>query len=64
MAESSKSYAEDKEAEVKLLERSVEELECTINVLENKVRFCSVIKLHESTTSMITMFNKSQLVLG
>ncbi|XWS54846.1 hypothetical protein CRYUN_Cryun10bG0124600 [Craigia yunnanensis] len=32
-----KTYAEDKEAEVKLLERSVEELECTINVLENKV---------------------------
>ncbi|CAL1372500.1 unnamed protein product [Linum trigynum] len=32
-----KLYAEDKEAEVKLLERSVEGLECTINVLENKV---------------------------
>lgn len=37
MAESRKVYAEDKETEVKLLERSVEELECTINVLENKV---------------------------
>ena len=37
VAESSKIHAEDKEAEVKLLERSVEELECTINVLENKV---------------------------
>ncbi|CAL1389381.1 unnamed protein product [Linum trigynum] len=35
--ECQKIYAEDKEAEVKLLERSVEELECTINVLENKV---------------------------
>ena len=59
MAESRKTYAEDKEAEVKLLERSVEELEYTINVLENKVRFCNVIKMHESTTSIITMFNKS-----
>lgn len=39
MAESRKMYAEDKEAEVKLLERSVEELECTVNVLENKVKF-------------------------
>lgn len=37
MAESRRIYAEDKEEEVKLLERSVEELECTINVLENKV---------------------------
>ena len=60
MAESRKTYAEDKEAEVKLLERSVEELECTINVLENKVRFCTMIKLHESTTSIMMMFNKSQ----
>jgi kinesin family protein 15 len=37
VAESRMIYAEDKEAEVKLLERSVEELECTVNVLENKV---------------------------
>lgn len=33
----SKMYAEQKEEEVKILERSVEELECTINVLEKKV---------------------------
>lgn len=39
IAESRKIYAEEKEAEVKLLERSVEELECTINVLESKVSF-------------------------
>lgn len=37
MAETRKNYAEDKEAEIKLLERSVEELESTVNVLENKV---------------------------
>ncbi|XP_068655925.1 kinesin-like protein KIN-12D isoform X2 [Aristolochia californica] len=37
MAEVSKTYAVDKEEEVKLLEKSVEELECTINILENKV---------------------------
>ena len=37
MAESRNIYAEEKESEVRLLERSVEELECTINVLENKV---------------------------
>jgi len=37
VAETRKIYAEDKEEEVKLLERSVEELESTINVLENKV---------------------------
>lgn len=30
-------YAEQKEEEVKILERSVQELECTINVLEKKV---------------------------
>ena len=30
-------YAEQKEEQVKILERSVEELECTINVLEKKV---------------------------
>lgn len=30
-------YAEQKEEEVKILEHSVEELECTINVLEKKV---------------------------
>ncbi|GLU05130.1 hypothetical protein SLE2022_222460 [Rubroshorea leprosula] len=33
----SKLYAEQKEEEVKILESSVEELECTINVLEKKV---------------------------
>ena len=37
MAEISKVNVEGKEQEVKLLERSVEELECTVNVLENKV---------------------------
>ncbi|PRQ39572.1 putative plus-end-directed kinesin ATPase [Rosa chinensis] len=36
-AERSKMYAEQKEEEVKILENSVEELECTINVLEKKV---------------------------
>ncbi|KAH0993179.1 hypothetical protein GBA52_004662 [Prunus armeniaca] len=36
-SEASKMYAEQKEEEVKILERSVEELECTINVLEKKV---------------------------
>lgn len=37
IAELRKIYADDKEAEVKLLERSVEELERTVDVLENKV---------------------------
>ncbi|XP_075476802.1 kinesin-like protein KIN-12C isoform X2 [Primulina tabacum] len=37
-SEGSKMYAEQKEEEVKILERSVEELECTINVLEKKVQ--------------------------
>lgn len=37
IAEIRKLQVEDKEEEVKLLERSVEELECTVNVLENKV---------------------------
>ncbi|KAK7291739.1 hypothetical protein RIF29_07120 [Crotalaria pallida] len=36
-SESSKLYAEQKEEEVGILERSVEELESTINVLEKKV---------------------------
>ncbi|KAF7836879.1 kinesin-like protein KIN-12C isoform X1 [Senna tora] len=36
-SEASKLYAEQKEEEVKILEHSVEELECTINVLEKKV---------------------------
>ncbi|KAF8392699.1 hypothetical protein HHK36_023048 [Tetracentron sinense] len=36
-SEASKIYAEQKEEEVKILERSIEELECTINVLEKKV---------------------------
>lgn len=37
IAELRKNYADDKEAEVKLLEQSIEELERTVNVLENKV---------------------------
>ncbi|XP_031256347.1 kinesin-like protein KIN-12C [Pistacia vera] len=36
-SEASKIYADQKEEEVKILEHSVEELECTINVLEKKV---------------------------
>ncbi|KAK9289237.1 hypothetical protein L1049_017711 [Liquidambar formosana] len=36
-SEANKIYAEQKEEEVKILERSVEELECTINVMEKKV---------------------------
>ena len=36
-AETSKIYAEEKEEEVKILERSVEELEGTITVLEEEV---------------------------
>ncbi|KAK3007108.1 hypothetical protein RJ639_016177, partial [Escallonia herrerae] len=36
-SEASKMYAEQKEEEVKILERSVEELECTINVMEKKM---------------------------
>ncbi|KAL7178397.1 hypothetical protein ACSBR2_031527 [Camellia fascicularis] len=36
-SEASKVYAEQKEEEVKILEHSVQELECTINVLEKKV---------------------------
>ncbi|XP_065863918.1 kinesin-like protein KIN-12C [Euphorbia lathyris] len=36
-AEASKLYVEQKEEEVKILENSIEELECTINVLEKKV---------------------------
>ncbi|KAJ9561218.1 hypothetical protein OSB04_006378 [Centaurea solstitialis] len=35
--EISKQYAEEKEEESKLYEKSVEELECTVNVLENQV---------------------------
>nr|GMC78383.1 kinesin-like protein KIN-12D [Ipomoea batatas] len=37
LAEIRKLYADEKEEEVKLLERSIEELDCTVNVLENKV---------------------------
>ncbi|XP_010276535.1 PREDICTED: kinesin-like protein KIN-12C isoform X2 [Nelumbo nucifera] len=37
VSEANKIYAEQKEEEVKILERSVEELESTINVLEKKV---------------------------
>ncbi|KAG9140540.1 hypothetical protein Leryth_016047 [Lithospermum erythrorhizon] len=36
-SEASKLYAEQKEEEVKILEHSIEELECTINVMEKKV---------------------------
>ncbi|GLT60247.1 hypothetical protein SLA2020_330200 [Shorea laevis] len=36
-SEASKLYAEQKEEEIEILESSVEELECTINVLEKKV---------------------------
>ncbi|XP_059314093.1 kinesin-like protein KIN-12D [Lycium ferocissimum] len=39
VAEIAKLQAEEKEEEVILLERSVEELECTVNVLENEVKF-------------------------
>lgn len=39
-------YAEQKEEEVKILERSVEELECTINVLEKKVSSLGVLSLY------------------
>lgn len=44
IAESRNIYAEEKEAEVKLLERSVEELEYTVNVLENKVSFGFMVR--------------------
>lgn len=37
-----KAYVEEKEEEVKLLERSVEELECTVFALENKVKLVCV----------------------
>lgn len=36
-------YAEEKDEEVKILEHSVEELEGTINVLENKVSLSTLI---------------------
>ncbi|XP_042475979.1 kinesin-like protein KIN-12C isoform X2 [Macadamia integrifolia] len=36
-SEASKIYAEQKEEEVKILERSIGELECTVDVLEKKV---------------------------
>ncbi|KVH96411.1 Kinesin-like, KLP2 [Cynara cardunculus var. scolymus] len=36
-SETNKIYAEQKEEEVKILEHSVEELDCTINVLEKRV---------------------------
>lgn len=39
-------YAEQKEEEVKILEHSVEELECTINVLEKKVSSHAVPSFH------------------
>ncbi|KAL3351025.1 hypothetical protein AABB24_023431 [Solanum stoloniferum] len=41
VADIAKLQAVEKEEEVKLLERSVEELECTVNVLENEVEFVS-----------------------
>lgn len=37
IAEERKSYAQVKEEEVKLLERSIEELECTVNALQEQV---------------------------
>ena len=37
VAETRKIYLDEKEEEVRLLERSVEELERTVNVLESKV---------------------------
>lgn len=37
VAETRKLYLDEKEEEVRLLERSVEELERTVNVLESKV---------------------------
>ncbi|EPS64519.1 hypothetical protein M569_10262 [Genlisea aurea] len=37
IAEFQKVHAEEKEEEVRLLEKSIQELECTINVLEHKV---------------------------
>ncbi|CAA3022560.1 kinesin KIN-12D [Olea europaea subsp. europaea] len=37
IAETIKIHAEEKDKEVKLLERSIEELECTVDVLEQKV---------------------------
>jgi len=37
IAESRRIYAEEKEEEVKLLEKSVQELDSTISVLEDKV---------------------------
>lgn len=37
-SETSKIYVEQKEEEVKILEHSVEELDCTINVLEKRVK--------------------------
>lgn len=41
LAEIRRLQVEDKEEEIKLLEQSVEELECTVNVLENKVNYYS-----------------------
>lgn len=37
LAEGRKAYAEEKEEEVRLLERSVEEFEFTVNTMESKV---------------------------
>ena len=39
MAETSRLYAEEKEEEVKLCEKSVEELEHMVNALESQVSF-------------------------
>jgi len=69
VAETRRIYAEDKEEEVKLLERSVEELESTINVLENKVscnffwryftRSLSYLhRYHTSFDKKLLIFNK------
>lgn len=60
-------YADQREEEVKLLEGSVEQLEYTINVLENKVRInhyflCnSLILVAVFTFLMETYFNRLTL---
>ena len=64
MAESSKVYAEDKEVEVKLLERSVEELECTVNALENKVSFEFILIQYHSFQITLFMFTISCKILS
>lgn len=50
-------YAEEKEEEVKILEHSVEELECTINVLEKKVCSNALSSFHLMCKCYSSMFN-------